>query len=237
MIGLVFLGLVPTHRTCLFIFDALFGLCRISDQVLTECLKEIENELADVEENIVHQVCKSEFAIPEIPAQKQEEDEVANYDYPPNIDPVSSYKLENLRTSQENYEDTNIRSSLRDNEDMPASAVRESVDKSLVQSSIDTGRSRENGASSKKEVTFDDREISYEREVSYERESSYEREESFEHGAIFDAADLDAAIDERDPPKHMYQDDLEEDDDDEEDEISEVSPIDSDDLEYSTDET
>ncbi|KAL4223193.1 hypothetical protein ACF0H5_016665 [Mactra antiquata] len=201
----------------------------IADQVMTECLKEIEKELEDVEDNLVHQVCKSEFALPESSALSPQEVE-EDYGYSEHPEPVN--RLEHLRTSQENnnngnsrhsqreYEESQLRSSQREIEEYEA-AVRDSVDKSLVQSSIDTGRSRENGVSSKKEVTFDDREV------------SYEREDSYEHGAIFDAADLDAALDERDTPRDVYQDD--DDDDDDDDEISEVSPIDSDNLEYSTD--
>ena len=38
---------------------------RISDLVLEECLREIDAEMDEIGEGIVHQVCKSEFSVPE----------------------------------------------------------------------------------------------------------------------------------------------------------------------------
>ena len=42
-----------------------FALYRISDLVLEECLREIDAEMDEIGEGIVHQVCKSEFSVPE----------------------------------------------------------------------------------------------------------------------------------------------------------------------------
>lgn len=191
--------------------------CRISDQVLSECLKEIEKEFEEVQENIVHQVCKSEFAIPEPSLQEQEV--VEDYGYDLNIEPVSAGQ-EYLRTISEDR--ISIRTSQQEVGD-ELSTIRESAERSILQNNTD--KSRENGTSSRKEVSFD-RDISNERGISYE------------HGAIFDAADLDAAVDERDTPRGPYgDDDMSYEEDDDEDDISEVSPIESEDLEYSSDET
>lgn len=192
--------------------------CRISDQVLSECLKEIEIEFEDVQENIVHQVCKSEFAIPDPSLEEQEV--VEDYGYDLNGEAVTAGQ-EYVRTIQEDR--VNIRTSQQEVGD-ELSTIRESAERSILQNNTD--KSRENGTSSRKEVSFD-------------QDISHERGRSYEHEAVFDAADLDAAVGEGDTPRGPYGDDdmSYEEDEEDDDDISEVSPIESEDLEYSSNET
>ncbi|WAR01464.1 MOONR-like protein [Mya arenaria] len=197
----------------------------VSDQILTECLKEIENELDGINENIVHQVCRAEFAVPESSSfpqsPAQEVQDVARDDgIEENIKP--DYRL--AQTSPEQEQEVEL-----------VSNFRKSTERSLIQSRKDDSEVRTSDKFSKKEVSFD-------HEVTYDQESVEDSYES-ERGAVFDAADLDIAASERDGPESLrnveeqYQDDYEEDDDeDDDDDVEEVSPIDSDELEYSTDE-
>ncbi|KAH3886232.1 protein moonraker-like isoform X2 [Dreissena polymorpha] len=214
----------------------------VSDQILSECLKEIEHELDDIGENIVHQVCKSEFAIPEsshVPpsrtypqpsvqdSQYEAEDEVVEED----IDKVYSESGANI------YQ-------IGDIQDLVAN-VRASDDRSLPHSRKEDSQLKSSEKPSKKEVTFD-------QEVTYDQESDYEdddEEGSFNRGVVFDAAELDAVMDDGGPQdsarsveeqyeEEEYEEDDDEDDDEEEEDedVEQVSLIDSDDLQYSTDE-
>lgn len=202
----------------------------ISDQVLSECLKEIEKELEDVEENIVHQVCKSEFALPEPSALQQEvqDDRDEDYGYDIHAEGMGGLdKLDQLRTIQEEYGiQTSQEYSARTSQQEIESALRGSGEKSILQSSAD--KSRENGTSSKKEVSFH-------QDVLSERSDSYERGRE----VLFDAADLDIAEIDGETPRGASEIRTDEYDDDsyEDEEESEISITATDDLEYSEDET
>jgi len=206
----------------------------VSDSILSECVKEIQSELDNIGEDIVHQVCKAEFTVPESPAQEvdvvQEVSQSAADDYSDDeFEPVSR------NTLTEGYGDSQ----------QEAVSILRTSEKSYLQPSMDKSKER----SQKKGVSFEQNVVEFDKQdqtIDEDGEEKDEDEGSFEldRGAIFDAAELDMAdLDTSEQVKDVekqkvgsvseeidYKDDYEDDDDD----YEEVSPIDSD--EYTTDE-
>ena len=205
---------------------------------MDECLHEIDQELDDIGENIVHQVCKSEFAIPEPqPAESKREildDGVEDFGNDNQFESSNQKEMRFELTHQngDKFEMTNQNVDFKFQteeevylgelpspiyeDDRPtffASVEEKEIDKEKSRSEMKSSNGEKTGTSQKKEVSFS-------HEIGYERE------------AIFDAADLDTA---RDIPE-QEDDEYDDDEDDDDDDVEQVSPIDSDDLEYSTDE-
>ncbi|KAK3606561.1 hypothetical protein CHS0354_041522 [Potamilus streckersoni] len=103
-------------------FDPWLLMEEIADTILDDCVKDIEKELADIEEAIVHHVCKTEFAVepvqPETPSPEQVYPEPAEPDLSEPIEYEEDEVQESLSPEQSQSEDESVEVSFLDTEEL-----------------------------------------------------------------------------------------------------------------------
>ncbi|KAL3856853.1 hypothetical protein ACJMK2_011564 [Sinanodonta woodiana] len=103
-------------------FDPWLLMEEIADMILDDCVKDIDKELADIEEAIVHHVCKTEFAVeavqPETPSPEQADPEPAEIDYSEPVDYEEEDVQESLSPEQSQSEDESVEVSFLDTEEL-----------------------------------------------------------------------------------------------------------------------
>ena len=250
----------------------LYLCCRISDQVLEECLREIDSELDEIGEGLVHQVCKSEFSVPEpseVAEQLAAEARLKIAEHAPEKREIISERTDHVSELIDQISERIEHSSQRREQVSEildqVSERREFSERRDPFSERREQMSERTEPNHERSVRFEDdikhyQELLPEYEIGYNLEDETPRGERIE--TLADIEELqpvdvdseteinteiqservgrvnDQSISQSEIRDNEYDDDeYEDDDDDDDDDVEEVSPIDSDDLEYSTDET
>lgn len=254
----------------------MFSVFRISDQVLGECLKEIDSEMDEISEVIVHRVCKSEFAVPDpsvvaeqvaaerlhdrmemerivgdshgldaadqerIDLDKAEQGRVSRSR---GSSMMAQDRLEKTQEERDQYQQHNIPEFGEDYDRKIEETPRDDSNTDYDKEEFSPRVERFETLADIEDLQPVETEIHTERDseqiigsVAYDQSRTYDQSrseiwnaENYSHSEARQSMTRGVARDDD------YEDDYE--DEEEEDDVEEVSPIDTDDLEYSTDDT